>query len=256
MNTFSKLILGLILGLNISCGEYTSIKEEPMTTKQIHKVGWGLSGKLVPGSVAKTFSIQKSFPEASLFTVQLGLTNPNLSNMVANEVIRARADISWRINGNLITRTVDCVNGISVSGSAEMVSVRVTDESTITVPGKVEYDVTAIIAPGTRPSVQQPPIYTAARIRLGPVGGNSVPIPDGAISALVTIAPVVIGPVIVPGQHIVRQTGVGGNVLKAYSPVTYTGWIPLAAGSTALAFEQAGGAADDYYYFTTFGIDG
>ncbi len=256
MNTLIKIILGLIL----VTGCTTPIEAEDNMNARLQpplkKLGWGLSGELTPGSIARVFSIQKSFAEASLFTVQLGIRNPNITNIVANEIIKARADISWRINGNIITRTVDCNNGIAVSGSAESVSVRVTDESIITVANKVPYDVTAIIAPGTRPSVQQPPIYTGERVRLGPVGGSSIPVPDGAISALITVAPVVIGPTINFNYHIARQIGNGGNVLKAYMPVITDGWIPLANGCTSIAFEQGALAADDYYYFTTFGIDG
>jgi hypothetical protein len=137
--------------------------------------------------------------------------------------------------------------------------VDVTDRSEITdVPGRTlePYLVTVTVAKGTRSSVQQPPTYTGDTVRLGPVGGGSIEIPDGAISVLIVIAPLIVGTVVQANEQIVREVAPGGNTLKSWDPYAYQGWIPLAAGASHIAFEQAAAQADDLLYFTTFGIDG
>jgi hypothetical protein len=222
------------------------------------KIGWSQSGSLTPGSTQGAVNLQAQFPVIGPYTVQLNIEDPNGPLTVNNEIIRAQADIQWSVEGNTVSRTVDCTKGITVSGVAEAVTVKIRDRSIVTLTNKVPYVVSINVAPGTRPSVQQPPVFTGDRQRLnGGLANGNVPVPAGAISAQINVSGILIGqPVVDPDDYIVRQTANGGTNLKSYSPFRYDGWIPLAAGCTSLNFEQAAVVVGDWYWFTSFGIDG
>lgn len=222
------------------------------------RVGWSQSGQLTPGSSQSAVSLQAQFPLIGAYTVQLNIEDPNASLVVANEVVRAQAEIQWSVKGNTVTRLVDCVNGLSITGEAEAVSVRVVDRSIVTIANKQPYVVSINVAPGTRPSVQQPPVFSADRQRLdGGLASGGVVVPAGAISAQINVSGVLVGQPIVDADYfIVRQIANGGLVLKSFSPFRYDGWIPLAAGCTTIRFEQSALVVDNWYWFTSFGIDG
>jgi len=255
------LVVCLILGL---AGCYSPNGEGiEMHDDNGEVTGWSAAGELLPDDdEGQKVHLQVTFPTGGNYTVQFNVLDPNNvvpSPLVNGEIVRAQAQVTWSVNGQQIRRTVDCVNGLSITGTAESVSVDVTDRSDITnVPGRVlePYLVTVTVAKGTRSSVQQPPTYTGDTVRLSPVGGASIEIPDGAISVLIVIAPLTVGVVVAPNQQIVREIAPGGNTLKSWDPYVFHGWIPLAAGASRLSFEQAAAQAQDLLYFTTFGIDG
>lgn len=249
-------LVWLILGLT---GCLTRVEDEIPMEDTEHVTGWSASGDLdplTPGPSGQVVHLQVKFPEAGNYTVQFNVSDPNALFLVNNEVVRAQAEVVWSINGQQVRRLVDCVNGLSITGTAEAVAVNIVDRSDVTVSPVVPYLATVTVAKGTRSSVQQPPTYTGERVRLGALGGASIPVPEGAISVNVTIAPLIIGAPIVPEQHIVRETGNGGINLKSWNPTLFQGWIPLAAGATKISFEQSALQAQEFYYFTSFGIDG
>lgn len=213
-----------------------------------------------PGATTtKEIRFQAKFAKASMHTLQFSVLDPNLTNLVNNEIIRAQALITWSLGGQNILRRVDAVNGLSISGEAESVDVKITDRSVLSnVPGRIilPYTVQVVAAEGTRPAEEQPPQFTGDTVNLGPVGGSAIVVPEGAISAWVFVAPQVLGPTLLPQDHIVRQTSRGGITLRAYSPLQVNGFVPLANGCTRLAFEQSAGQPATVQYFTAFGIDG
>ncbi len=211
------------------------------------------------GGTTKEVRFQAKFAKVGMHTLQFSVLDPNLTNLVNNEIVRAQALITWSLGGQNILRRVDCVNGLSISGEAQTVDVKITDRSAVTdVPNRLllPYTVQVVAAEGTRPAEEQPPQYTGDTVLLGPLGGTAINVPEGAISAWVFIAPQVLGPVLLAKDHIVRQTTRGGITLRAYSPLDYQGFVPLANGCTKLAFEQTGAQAANIQYFTAFGIDG
>jgi len=212
-----------------------------------------------PTGTTKEIRFQAKFAKASMHTLQFTVLDPNLTNLVNNEIIRAQALITWSLGGQNILRRVDCVNGLSISGEAQSVDVKITDRSVLTVvPGRViqPYTVQVVAAEGTRPAEEQPPQFTGDNVLLGPLGGTAINVPEGAISAWVVIAPQVLGAILIPSDHIVRQTTRGGVTLRAYSPLQVNGFVPLANGCTRLAFEQSALQPANVQYFTAFGIDG
>jgi hypothetical protein len=248
------LLVWLILGLT-GCG--ASVEEE--THMENNVTGWSASGELDPlnpGQGGGVVHLQVNFPEAGNYTVQFNVSDPNAGLLVNNEVVRAQAEVVWSVNGQQIRRLVDCVKGLSITGTAESVAVNIIDRSSVSASPVVPYIATVTVAKGTRSSVQQPPTYTGERVRLTAGGGSSIQIPEGAISVNITIAPLIIGAAIIPEQHIVRETGNGGINLKSWNPTLFEGWIPLAAGATKISFEQSALQGADFYYFTSFGIDG
>jgi hypothetical protein len=211
------------------------------------------------GGTTKEVRFQTKFATPGMHTLQFTVIDPNLVNLVNNEIVRAEALITWSLGGQNILRRVDCVNGLSISGEAQSVDVKITDRSVLTnVPGRIllPYTVQVVAAAGTRPAEEQPPQFTGDTVTLGPVGGTTINVPEGAISAWVVIAPQVLGPILIPSDHIVRQTTRGGVTLRAYSPLQVNGFVPLANGCTRLAFEQGALQPANVQYFTAFGIDG
>jgi len=212
-----------------------------------------------PTGTTKEVRFQAKFAKAGMHTLQFSVLDPNLTNLVNNEIIRAQALVTWSLAGQNILRRVDCVNGLSISGEAQSVDVKITDRSVLSVvPGRViaPYTVQVVAAEGTRPAEEQPPQFTGDTVTLGALGGTTINVPEGAISAWVLIAPQVLGPTLLPKDHIVKQTTRGGVTLRAYSPLDYNGFVPLANGCTQLAFEQTALQAANVQYFTAFGIDG
>lgn len=235
--------------------------QPPIPVHIIGEKAQGGGAQILPrvGGTTQEIRFQAKFAKASMHTLQFTVLDPNLTNMVNNEIIRAQALVTWSLGGQNILRRVDCVNGLSISGEAESVDVKITDRSVISnVPGRVinAYTVQVVAAEGTRPAEEQPPQFTGDTVNLGPVGGSSIEVPEGAISAWVTIAPQTLGPILIPSDHIVRQTTRGGVTLRAYSPLQVNGFVPLANGCTRLAFEQTALQPATVQYFTAFGIDG
>lgn len=212
-----------------------------------------------PTGTTKEVRFQTKFATPGMHTLQFSVLDPNLTNLVNNEIIRAQALITWSLGGQNLLRRVDCVNGLSISGEAQSVDVKITDASVLAnVPGRVllPYTVQVVASQGTRPAEEQPPQFTGQTVLLGPLGGAAIDVPEGAISAWVFIAPQVLGAILIPSDHIVRQTTRGGITLRAYSPLQVNGFIPLANGCTRLTFEQSALQPANVQYFTAFGIDG
>jgi len=224
----------------------------------IPKDGWAQSGEL-PGSgglsPANSITLQADFPDSNNYTVQFGVVGPDESASSGER--KTQAIITWAVEGNHITRRIDVVNGTSITGTAQGCHVEVVDLSFHVNP----YTVSISIAKGSRPSVQQPPYLTPnpAFIALDPGGGAGavlVPNDAGVISIKSEVVAELLGDHLNP-DDIVVQFFASAVVLKQYSPLIETGWVPLPSGTTAvryLSFFNAGTVG--YLCYTTFGIDG
>lgn len=187
------------------------------------------------------------------YVVQLSLQDPNAVG--AGFRIEAKAEITWSVSGNSIRRIVDCVNGMSVSGVAEGVDVRIFDDSTIGVGSPDPYFVSLSVSKGNRASIQQPPFYTLPIDIIAPSSFISTEIPQniGAISVRVDVGPVDAGdPIGEFDLEVLQQYG--GGTLKAYSPKS--GWVPLAPATREIAIAAAAALTDNAYFQITLGIDG
>lgn len=216
------------------------------------------SGTLIPGSDQRVnfqlpfFLNPEGKKDPGSYVVQLSINDPN--PVAANFRVEAKAEIIWSVSGNSIRRTVDCVNGMSVAGVAEGVSVNVYDDSSIGGGSPEPYIVSIQVAKGSRASIQQPPYYTMPlnSITAGSFIATDIPQNIGAISARVDIGPEDAGDNISEFDLEVLQQ-YGGGTLKAYSPKA--GWVPLAPATRQISI-VSGPAAVNAYFQIVLGIDG
>jgi hypothetical protein len=243
-------------------GDETYEPSRPEVTLQ----GWSANGVLIPGNPNKVINFQTGMVLGT-YTLQFGL----LDNYVHSptETTRARAEISWKVAGNNVRRVVDCVAGLSISGNAESVSVKIFDESNFNGSAQSQYNVSVQLAPGVRPTVERPPTYVASA---GSINGSGyyittfadnteiIPVPEdaGVISVAVTVSPDVAG-ALAPYQAIVDQyngPGVGATLLKRYDPRDEGEFVPLAPGCTSIRLRQDPALVSTNYWTVTYGIDG
>src|SRR6185369_7586154 len=225
--------------------------------------GWAQGGIIRPGVTTDTVGLQATFPKAQTFTAQFSIEDRNTA--LLGEVVGAIATLKWSINGQHVRRQVSCANGMSISGVAETVSISITDASFINPANLAQYTgyhVSANVAPGTRPSQQQPPyldtsgtLGLASNILVAGPSSINYPVPQdaGVISVFTAISTT--NHVPAPDNSIVVvQTTTPGTRLKSYDP-RQAEWVPIAPGCTNLLIE--GGAAWlGSFVFPIFGIDG
>lgn len=227
----------------------------------IGKNGWQGSEVLTTGNVDRFLQFQANFEKPGAYTVQFAVTPPDFQTNFAAPgfgIYTAIAEISWRVEGGDVRRVVSVANGVSVSGVGQGVKVAIRDTTTFGAPPR-DYTVFAQVAPGTRPSVQQPPTLlgfpTFQTINAG--GGTAtinIPANAGVISSEVSIGPVAIAGFPVIGVLVIQKNG-GGQILKEYDPTVESGFVPVAPGCTQIDIVNQN-AANNYRIQVTFGIDG
>ncbi len=230
--------------------------------------GWQVNGKLIPRSpfagsaIVPTLgqegvSLQAAFKESREHTIQLDIDNSADDNASAH-FIRAVANITWNVEGGFVTRRVSCTPGMSVTGVAQAVRIVIQDASVVPV-GQVmrPYIVSALVAPGSRPSVQQPPFLEGDRTLVANNGTVTLPAPIGvgAISLYLSLSPNALGTALAAGQYNAEMRGNTGFALKSWDPIQQQGWIPLAPGTVAVVI-SATGAGPITFVVPTWGIDG
>lgn len=263
--------IALVL-LSISCTGYV---DEPIEDDMKNSVpvkvipglfGWSQSGDLITQNPGAGVSLQAQFDEPGNYTVQFGISAVPPAGLV--NLIRPEAEITWRVRGNQINRTINVANGTSISGQAEAVSVRLFDSSVAAMGGAagITYVGSIQIAKGIRAqSANQAPIFTPANIE-NPVGtpavttgsfiiaaGTSarIPIPEGATQMLVSIT----GSTFVPGPASVTVTA--QNSLSSqleYFPDFNPIWVPVPPLATRVNILN--GLAAAVRASCIFGIDG
>lgn len=197
-------------------------------------------------------------PDPGNYTIQFGLEDPNVAaDLGASGFIRARGEIIWKVGGQDVRRVVDVGNGVSISGTVEGVSAKIYDDS-VGAPSGRPYFVSMQVVKGSRPSVQQPPVYSlnAQTVEAAGAAGLDVDIPQniGAISVNITLFPVAIGTAIGAYDIKVSQLTPNNTVRRAYDP-RQDQWVPLAPGATKLRFITSA-AGPQTNLQIAFGIDG
>lgn len=225
--------------------------------------GWSGSGKLITGD-DKTFQVQAVFPKASDFTVQFNMKQPTRD---ANTAVVCEALINWVVAGVPVSRRVTVGNGTTISGVASSINVTVEDNSIDLGGGGItpnEYTVDVTFAPGSRPSVNQPAtlnhLDTATGIiTVTPTNFTAIDIPQdaGVISVFVTVADISGSPAPIVGQSAQVSVDMSGIIIKAWDPLTNTGWVPIPAGATSLnVANNSAVVGQDMGFCVTWGIDG
>jgi hypothetical protein len=219
--------------------------------------GWSASGSLTAG---KGVTLQTpEFEKAGNYTVQFDVQLNN-GVVLLSDPVQLRAEISWFVEGNSVQRIVDVGNGVSVSGMAQKITVKVYNDSTIVLGGSVtELAVVSIlVVEGIRPAVEKPPTYLLNRATIAPNASTTITLPAdvGATSVLVNISPTVIGTAIGAYDVLVEQVGdTGGTpVLSSYDP-RQESWMPIAVGTKAFKISTSA-AAPSLVATTILGVDG
>jgi hypothetical protein len=232
--------------------------------------GWSGNKTLITGNIDTTLSVQADFSaDPGPYTVQFDLSIPDQpqNGVVKNVAIKAEALIEWSVEGNTVTRRVDIGDGTTVSGVGQACRVVVTDQTDNAMGDTgFEYNVTVLIAKGTRPSVDQPPTLTPFKrtdpitlnllLTIAPGGSLNVPIPldAGVISANVTVIDTGSPPAPIPEQMVQVLQSIGGVVLRGCDPRAMT-WIPVIPGVSALGIFNFT-AGQTIMISVEFGIDG
>lgn len=255
------------------------------------KNGWSATGDIrtpIPVGIAAgppspdVVSLQANFADdPGAYTVQFTVNIPADAGTAVR--IRARAQIFWSVEGNEITRSMEVVDGGSISGVGQGVRVVVSDISRQVAPGaappSVTYSVSITVIKGVRPTSPNPPF-------LAPIAGDGnlvghlttaqesiidVPLGVGVNSVAVfpfatdSVDPDASVPVILLDNEVeVYQSAndsTGGaptvfDVLRMYDPRDVT-WVPLAPGTRSIIIRNKSATAGTIlWYSIAFGIDG
>jgi len=265
------LILGLAL-LGTACVYSTELENDDMAKEEAAGVGgWSASGKLINFNRMKGIKVQAKIAEPGMFTIQFGVTRPPIVSG-ATDVVRPTADITWAVAGNTTNRRISVVDGLSFSGVGSYPQVKMYDGS---IPGQsgvtgLVYSGSILVAPGTRPSQNQPPsldpvtyinnalaeaVYDGA-IVLNPTDFSRflVPPKSGAISVFVTVSDIdnAGSAPITEADFVIEQRG-ATTLLSKYSTIDQ--YVPLAAGCTSVAVINRSAALTEVVSLR-WGIDG
>jgi hypothetical protein len=172
----------------------------------------------------------------------------------------AYAIVSWKIDGQQITRKLTVFSGASISGVAEAVDVRIVDVSDIgrTSAPPLTYKVEATLAKGVRPTTMQPPTLNTRSAVIFFNGPNSatyeIPKNAGVISALVLGSNV--DNTVPPSTLELRASAVDAfsTTLQSWFPIQNLGFIPLPGNATEVFLEYNG--TGQFVVNITWGIEG
>lgn len=222
------------------------------------KDGWQQSGQLVTGNSDRIVMLQAAFPESGTYTVEIGVTPP----LLQSRFFVAEAEIVWKVEGGFVRRVISVIDGATISGVGQAVSVTIRDVSID--PGAAivlgeTYTVYIQVARGSRPSVEQPPrlirpspstlIYSVTSI--GPTASQVFDVPEdaGVISVYIGAANIVAA---TPTEFYAIMANPGQNVMIVKDPV---GWIPLVPGTNTVTLTNLD-AVNNLIVTLIWGIDG
>ena len=227
-------------------------------------VGWSQSGTLVTQSPGAGVTLQAIFHEPGNYTVQFGISSVPPAGLA--NLIRPEAEITWKVQGNQVTRVINVGDGTSITGQAEAVSVRLFDSSDASMGGTagIPYVGSIQVTKGIRAqAANQAPMFVPTNIE-NPVGTSVVttgsfiiangtaariPIPPGSVQMLVGIS----GSMFSPGNVIITEQNSLSSQLEFtpdFSPV----WVPVVPLATRVNMLNSSGAA--IRASCIFGIDG
>lgn len=158
--------------------------------EQVGFTGKSVSGTMICGD-PKTLSLQAKFDAPGPHTVQFDLEPPAGRDILIGGVFSCEAIIEWSIAGNTLYRKVTVMDGMSITGNAESVVVRMIDTTTdIVFVGSTppaSYKVAATVTKGARATTAVPPVYIPNPAVTLVAGATSFNVPDniGANSVMV-----------------------------------------------------------------------
>lgn len=222
------------------------------------KTGWSASGNMVGEDPDKEVSLQAVFADPGTYTVQFSfkyLVDPG----GVSDPVYPEAEIEWSVEGNTIVRRVSVQNGVSISGVAQGVKVRVYDATPDYSPAQnTPYQVSISVAKGLRGGSEMP-IY-APSDSIASIGGaagsfHDFPIPQniGAKSVRILAIPIVLAAA--TDNDIVVAYEIGGFIIIGFFPLKNPGgWYPITVGADNIRVYKT--VAANWNVQVVFGIDG
>jgi hypothetical protein len=218
------------------------------------KIGAQQSGQLLTKNTQQIVTMQQTFDVPGVYTVQVGAIIP-LPGFGSYDAV---ADVSWRVEGGEILRSMSVGHGASISGTGQGVRVTVYDRTVnLGVGPNHPYTVNIQAVPGSRPSNGQPVVLTGLPTPVTiPANGTYtifIPTNAGVISFMNHIFSAVTPEVATNVDVFV--SGPGGTVVDKFNAANYPGWVPLVAGSTTISFAN-NDAVNDVLLQLNWGVDG
>jgi hypothetical protein len=265
-----KLFLSVLLALALFTGCYYEGEEYDMSATGAYK-GWSASGTLQSKDSLPAVQLQANFEEPVPYTVQFAITN--VREVTGTSHIGSynpTAEIVWSVEGNSVRRVVSVINGTSVTGVGQGCRVTVRDQTPPSDPTvDMEYEVSILVAPGTRPATQVQPILVPlitdvlGVARPGTVfvdGGTAidVAIPEnaGVTAVFITAWAYNAGiPVALTDSDIEAAHTSAAYTFKQYNPQKYN-WVPIGPETTRIRLSNYMGPTSQVLFNVTFGIDG
>ena len=239
--------------------------------------GWSTTCKMITQQPKKG-NFQVSFPESGYYTVQFGITQPAGTDPATGDqslqLSSAYATITWKVEGNYVTRKVSVGNGTVLSGTGQACSVVVEDNTPnvggLQSPG-FPYDVNVQISKGSRPSQNQPPTYLQYPSTVSPTlqsqiavaiapstsPGFQVPVDIGVISLNLAAYAENGGTRTTPDLEVTFLAASTAFEFKTYyySDANAAQFVPVPPGATAVRIINLS-TTDTAYVTLTWGIEG
>ena len=215
-----------------------------------HKTAWSVSGDLQSNNASKAVQLQAEFHEIGNYLVQFGISK------TPGDSINPQAELTWSVEGNSVRRVITVVNGVSVTGSAQAVKVKMYDAGS-QVAGARDYTGSIQVVPGVRPSQNQPPTLFGAVGTLVDSAAVTVPLPvdSGIISVLIKVASddvTAAHPIPAGSVYAIQQDSAGARI-SVYEPQDYD-YVTISRDVTSVSIKNVSGLT--IRYSMTFGIDG
>lgn len=186
----------------------------------------------------------------------LNFITPIVQPTGGNQGVRCIATCVFSVGGINIQRQLDVGSGATISMCCDSVTVSVQDATfTVSGPNNLQYNVSATVTRGVRPSVAYPPSLYGQGASITPLSVATIPVPAdaGVSSVMVTVfddTAAATEPVFLRVQH-----KIGAFINAEYSAVLQTGFVKIAPGTTSIVLTNLS-ATDSVSAFVNFGIDG
>ena len=143
--------------------------------------GWASTANMKTGA-ADIVRNQCDFDKSEYYTVQLGVEPPILGSSF--NIFSCLATISFKVEGNFVTRVISVTNGVSISGTAQAININLQDNTPVLgQPLNQPYKVGMQVVPGTRPTQNRPPILvflSQSDFTVAPTTTTTILIPNNA----------------------------------------------------------------------------
>ncbi len=216
------------------------------TRRQDHSGGWSRVIHMVSEKNTAAQSLQRVFSKAEVYTVTFSLNFIDDVNQVIapNRTVApifCEALIEFTVAGNTYSRLISVEDGMSISGVANSIRVRLTDVtkdlSTANIGG-LRYSVSVQFAPGVRADSLVPPFLQTDNAALLIAGGGhlDIQIPTGGLKSLLALVASANGSVIPDqGAQVFQRSSFG--TIVAYDPRSIT-WCPLSPGAISVRLQN------------------